>query len=124
MMTLEWGAEPQFINWPDCPKYRTVKLSDLIDKKDTILKNKMHLKVNLDIDVSFEEANLIKESLTSEYDIREISLVQDTDNLGGGADDSADMKFDSVDQIVMEQIVNIESEMFNKATLLDIYRNI
>ena len=124
MMVLEWAGEPKFINWPDCPKYRTVKLSDLIDKKDTILKNKMHLKVNLDIDVSFEEANLIKESLTNEYDIREISLVQDTTNLDGGADDSADMAFDSVDQIVMEQIVNIESEMFNKATLLDIYRNI
>ena len=124
MMTLEWGGEPEFINWPDAPKYRTVKLSDLIDKKDTIMKSKMHLKVHLDIDISYEEANFIKETFTNEYDIREISLIQDKTNLEGTVDDNPDQQFESVDQIVSEQLVNIESEQFDKAMLLEIYRNI
>jgi hypothetical protein len=84
----------------------------------------MHLKVNLDIDISFEEANFIKETFTNEYDIREISLIQDKINLEGTTDDNPDAKFESVDQIVSEQLINIESDSFDKKILLDIYNNL
>jgi DNA repair exonuclease SbcCD nuclease subunit len=124
MMTLEWDSEPQFIDWPDCPKYRTVKLSRLIDEKDTIMKSKMYLKVNLDIDITFEEANFIKETYMVEHDIREISLIQEKSNVDGTSDDLPDSKFESVDQIVTEQLVNIESKDFDKAVLLNIYNNL
>jgi DNA repair exonuclease SbcCD nuclease subunit len=124
MMIMDWGSEPQYINWDNCPKYRHVKLSDLIDKKDTIMQSKMHLKVNLDIDISFEEANFIKETFTNDYDIREISLIQDKINLEGTYEDNPDTKFESVDQIVSEQLINIESEQFDKKVLLDIYNNL
>ena len=124
MMLLEWGGAPQYINWPDAPKYRTVKLSDLIDQKDTIMKSKMYLKVNLDIDISFEEANLIKETFNNDYDVREISLIQDKTNLDGSYEDNPDTKFESVDQIVSEQLVNIESDQFDKKVLLEIYNNL
>jgi hypothetical protein len=124
MMTLEWGGEPQFINWSDCPKYRTVKLSNLIDNADTIMKSKMHIKVNLDIDISYEEANFIKETFIRDYDIREISLIQDKTNMDGTIDDNPDATFESVDQIVTEQLINIDSEQFDKTTLLEIYNNL
>jgi DNA repair exonuclease SbcCD nuclease subunit len=124
MMVLEWGGEPRYIDWADAPKYRTVKLSDLIDKKDSIMKSKMHLKVNLDIDISFEEANFIKETFNQEYDIREISLIQDKVNLDGTFEDNPDASFESVDQIVSEQLVKIESEQFDKKVLLEIYNSL
>jgi DNA repair exonuclease SbcCD nuclease subunit len=124
MMIMDWGGEPKYVNWDNCPKYRHVKLSDLIDKKDTIMQSKMHLKVNLDIDISFEEANFIKETFTNGYDIREISLIQDKINLEGTYEDNPDTKFESVDQIVSEQLINIESEQFDKKVLLDIYNNL
>jgi len=124
MMTLDWGGEPNFINWPDCPKYRSIKLSELIDKKDSIMKNKMHFKVNLDIDISYEEANFIKETFINEFDIREISLIQDKTNIDGTIDDNPDAKFESVDQIVAQELVNVESEQFDKNTLLEIYNNL
>lgn len=124
MMILEWGGEPAFINWPDAPKYRVVKLSDLIDQADTIMKSKMYIKVNLDIDISYEEANFIKETFINDYDIREISLIQDKTTLEGGADNVSNTKFESVDQIVTDNLINIESEQFNQATLLEIYNNL
>ena len=124
MMTLEWGGKPNFIDWPNCPKYRTVKLSDLIDQADTIMKSKMHLKVNLDIDISYEEANFIKETFIRDYDIREIGLIQDKINIDGTIDDNPEAQFESIDHIVLEQIVNIESEQFEKTTLLEIYNNL
>lgn len=124
MMVLNWGGEPEFINWPDCPKYRTVKLSTLIDQKDEIIKSKMYLKVNLDIDISYEEANFIKETFINDYNIREISLIQDKTNTDGSFDDSISTQFHTVDQIVTEQLVSIESDQFDQTTLLDIYNTL
>jgi len=124
MMLLEWGGVPTFINWEDAPKFRSIKLSRLIDEKDTLMKSKMYLKVNLDIDISFEEANYIKERFVNEHDVREISLIQDKENLDSVIDDQTDSKFESVDQIVTEQLINIESDSFDKKILLDIYNNL
>ena len=124
MMVLEWGKEPEYFNWDNGPKFRTLKLSELIDKKDEIMKSKMYLKVHLDIDISYEEANFIKEDFMSNYDIRELSLIQEKNTLEGTTDDTADAAFESVDQIVTEQLVNIESEQFDKKVLLDIYNGL
>jgi DNA repair exonuclease SbcCD nuclease subunit len=124
MMILEWGGKPEFKTWPDAPKYINVKLSELIDKKDEIMRSKMNIKVNLDIDISFEEASFIKETFINEYDIREISLIQDKTNLEGTIDDNPDAKFESVDQIVTEQLVNIENGQFDSNTLLQIYSDL
>jgi hypothetical protein len=84
----------------------------------------MYLRVNLDIDISFEEANFIKETFTNDYDIREISLIQDKVSLDTTVDDNPDTTFESVDQIVSESLVSVESEQFDKKVLLDIYHNL
>jgi DNA repair exonuclease SbcCD nuclease subunit len=124
MMILEWGGQPEYRAWPDAPKFRSLKLSELIDHKDTIMKSKMYIKVHLDIDISFEEANFIKETFMRDYDVREISLIQDKTNLDGTFEDNPDTKFESVDKIVAEQLVNIDSEQFDSKTLLEIYENL
>jgi DNA repair exonuclease SbcCD nuclease subunit len=124
MMILEWGGEPKYINWANCPKYRTLPLSRLIDEKDSLMKSKMHLRVNLDIDITFEEANFIKEEFTEKYDIREISLTQDKTNLEGTVDESPDGLFSSVDQIVIEGLVNLENGQFDNSVLLQLYNDL
>jgi len=124
MMMMEWGGQPEYKNWPDAPKFRTIKLSELIDCKDEIMLSKMYLRVNLDIDISFEEANYIKETFIKDYDIREISLVQDKSNLESSYEDNPDTKFESIDNIVTEQLVNIDSGQFDKKILLDIYNDL
>jgi len=124
MMILEWDGEPQYINWPSCPKYRALNLSTLLNDTENIMKSKMHLKVNLDINISFEEANFLKEEFSKTYDIREIGLVQDKTNLEGVVEENPEGKFESVDQIVTDGLVNIESEQFDKNTLLQIYNDL
>jgi DNA repair exonuclease SbcCD nuclease subunit len=124
MMTLEWNGEPQYINWPDAPKYRTIKLSKLIDEKDSIMKSKMYLKVNLDIDITYEEANFIKETYIQEHDIRDISLIQEKNNIETNSDDNPDNTFESVDQIVTEQLLSIESDTIDAKALLEIYNSL
>ena len=124
MMTLEWGEKPVFHNWEDAPKFRTLKLSTLIDKKDEIIKSKMYLKVNLDIDVSYEEANFLKETFSNDYNVREISMIQEKTSLDSSVDSLIETKFESVDQIVTEELVNISSDQIDYKILLDIYRNL
>ena len=113
-------AEPEYINWPDCPKYRTIKLSQLIDEKDTLLQSKMYLRVTLDIDISYEEASYIKETFIEQYGCREITLIPQ--KLMEEINTDLDIaQFESVDQIVSNEIQAIDTEQFDKKLLLDIY---
>jgi DNA repair exonuclease SbcCD nuclease subunit len=125
MMILdrENSLPPSYINWDNCPKYRTVTLSQLIDQQSNLLKSKMYLRVKLDIDVSFEEASFIKETFLSNYDCREITLIpqKQTEELDSQLDIS---QFESVDQIVAEEILEIDSESYDKKLLLDIYSSL
>ena len=54
---LEWGKEPEYHAWPDQPLYNVWDLSHVIDNADRILKPNMHVRVQLDIEISYEEAN-------------------------------------------------------------------
>jgi hypothetical protein len=84
---------------------------------------KQHLRVTLDIDISYEEASFIKEKFVSDYDIRELTLI--TERKDVEINTNIDIQaFESVDQIVSSQIVNIESDQFDKNTLLAIYNSL
>ena len=124
MMILEWGGTPQYIDWQDMPRYRTVKLSQLIDEMDKLCKPKMHLRVSLDIDISFEESTHIKEIVMQNYDIRECTLIPQQKAFDEATSTYEITKFESVDHIVMNQIINIESDTFDPKVLLEIYNSL
>jgi len=125
MMILdrENDAEPVYLNWPDCPKYRTVKLSRLIDEADSFIKPNMYLRVNLDLPISYEEASFIKETFINQYKCREISLISQK-QLEEISTELDIQQFESVDQIVAGEIAAIDSDNFNKKMLLDIYNEL
>lgn len=124
MMILEWGEDPEFHAWPGQPLFRVYKLSDILDNPDGLLLPKSSVRVHLDIDISYEEANFIRETLIPKYNIREMSLIpmkldQHSQDLAPG-----EVKFESVDQIIVDQITAIESDFFDPKVLLEIYRNL
>jgi len=124
MMTLEWGQEPVFHSWSGQPLYRVLKLSEVIDHAPDLLSPNMHVRVELNIDISYEEANFIKDTFIRDYRLREMALIPvkntavDTDMAPG------EVKFESVDQIVTDQLTNIESEFYDPNLLLKIYQNL
>jgi hypothetical protein len=123
MMILEWGGQPEFHSWPEQPTFRTLTLSRLIDEADTIIRPKQHLRVALDIDITYEEASFIKEKFIADYDIRELTLIAERKEIE--INTNIDIQaFESVDQIVSSQIINIDSDQFNKNTLLEIYNSL
>jgi hypothetical protein len=89
-----------------------------------MLKTNMHILVNLDIDISYEEATFIKETFINTYKLREITLIPAKTTELTEYEIQGNIDFKSVDQIVFSQLSNIDSEQFNKSLLLDIYRNL
>ena len=75
MMVLEWGGEPEYINWPDMPRYITIKISELFEDPEKYLKPKMYVRVTLDIKIIYEEANFVRETFIDKYSLRELQLI-------------------------------------------------
>jgi hypothetical protein len=123
MMTLEWGGKPEYHTWPGQPTYRTYKLSQIIDTPDTLLRDKMHCRVTIDLPITFEEANFIKEQFMPQYNLRELMLIPEKVEVESNAV-PIDINFESVDTIVMNQINAIESDSYDKSMLLKIYQDL
>tara|TARA_R110000823_G_scaffold40754_4_gene107680 strand:- start:1140 stop:2153 length:1014 start_codon:yes stop_codon:yes gene_type:complete len=122
-MILEWGEPPKFYNWEDCPKYRTFKYSDIKDKPEDLLLPNTYAQVTLDTDITYEEANYIKETYVKDYKLRELRLIPGNEEEHVESF-SGEIKFESVDNIVTSEILAIESEHFDPNILLEIYKSI
>ena len=123
MMILDWGQDPEFRSWSNQPVYRVHKLSDVLENPKGLLLPDSHVRVHLDIDISYEEANFLRETFIPDHKLREMALipmkVDQTETQGSNG-----LKFESVDQIIIDQINSIESTSFDKKILLEIYNNL
>ena len=95
-----------------------------LENPDGYLLSRSSIRVHLDIDISYEEANYIKETLVPKHQLREMALIpmkleQHQLDLAPG-----ELKFESVDKIIIDQISNIESQHYDPKVLLEIYRNL
>jgi len=125
MMVMEWGSKPEYHAWPDQPRYRVYQLSDVLKDTNTLLKPGMHVRVNLDVDISYEEATFIKETFIETYKLREITLIPQKVVEGDITfDTQGNIMFESVDTIVTNQLTNIDSKQYDAKLLMDIYRNL
>jgi len=123
MMVLEYGGKPKYINWPDMPRYRHIKISELLKDADNLLKPKMYVRVTLDIKISYEEANFIRETFIEKYQLRELQLIPE--QVDQAQQPTVEVqKFDSVDQIVIKQLDGVDSETYDKNILMAIYNNL
>jgi DNA repair exonuclease SbcCD nuclease subunit len=123
MMILEWGGKPEYRTWPGQPTYRLFRLSQIIDKPEELLREKMHCRVTIDLPISFEEANYIRETFIPQYKLRELMLIPEKVEVESNAV-PIDINFESVDTIVINQINAIDSDTYDKKTLLDIYNDL
>ena len=122
-MFLEWDKEPQYKIWADGPKYRVMNLSDLLRDPETLLDSECHARVKIDVDITYEEANFIKEQMQQQYNLREISLLPHK-QIEEEIEFQGEIKFQSVDEIVLDQLAKIESDSFDNHILMEIYNRL
>jgi DNA repair exonuclease SbcCD nuclease subunit len=123
VMILNWDGNHDYYAWDKAPKYRVIKLSQLLDNPDYHLTPESYLRVNIDIPISYEEANFIRETFDAQYKPRELALIPQKQD-EAGFDTTTEVKFESVDQIVHTQLANVESEFYDSKLLLQIYENL
>lgn len=120
---LEWDKEPEFIDYDEGPRFITINLAALLENPEIYLKSKTYLQVTLDVDITYEEASFLRETFLTQYSVREFKLVKNQDD-ELSKDYSGDITFKTVDQIVIEQLTNIESDTFDTKKLIEIYNGL
>ena len=121
---LDWGKPHTYMEWPEAPKYRTIKISQLLEGPEQYLSNKTYARITLDIDISYEEANFIKETFVDQFSLRELSLIPNKNVNALDQEAVGEINFESVDTIVTSQLTQVESDMYDNNLLMDIYRNL
>lgn len=124
MMILEWDQEPVYKAWPNAPKFRTLTLSQLIEDPGKFLDSNTFARVTVDVDISYEEANFLKENFNETYSLREINFIPSKKDEHATEWDGGDIHFESVDTIVLNQLTAIDSEVIDKQMLVDIYNSL
>lgn len=123
-MFLEYGGQPEFRNWPNAPKFRTLTLTDAIDKHESLFDEHTFARVTIDVDISFEEATYIKEKWVNDYGMRELSLIPTKKEEHSTEWKGGELQFESVDAIVLNQIQAIDSAQIDKQILAHIYQGL
>lgn len=122
-MYLEWDKEPEFLDYEHGPRFISINLTALLENPDIYLKPKTYLQVTLDADITYEEAAFLRETFLSQYNVREFKLVRNQDD-ELAKDYEGDITFKTVDQIVIEQLTNIDSDAFDTNKLIEIYNGL
>jgi hypothetical protein len=124
MMLLEWGKEPEFRAWPCQPLFRTMRLSELLDKPQALLRPGMTARVAMDIDISYEEAQLIKDTFITDYGLRKLELAPQTKSSVDNQEFSGEVIYQTVDQIVVDGLLSIDSVGLKAEKLVEIYKSL
>ena len=97
-------------------------LRQLLESPEKYLDSNTHARIKLDVSISYEEANFLRETFAEKFNVRELHLlpVKEDEEVFEGED----IKFESVDQIVITQLETIESNLVETDRLIEIYRNI
>lgn len=117
----------EYINWPQCPTYIKVKLSDLLKKPKKILKENSRVRVIVDQAITLSENNEIKKAFSEKYNLREISLEESVDTSVELTDiekEVEDLKLEGVNEIIIELLKRIKSEKIESDKLIEIYRQL
>ena len=94
-----------------------------MEAPEDYLEPETHVRIKIDIDVTYEEANFIKENFQNTYNLREISLLPHKE-VEDEMEFQGEIKFQSVDEIVLDQLTNIESDTFDNSVLIEIYNRL
>ncbi|TFH08863.1 MAG: hypothetical protein E4H14_05625 [Candidatus Thorarchaeota archaeon] len=117
-----------FHNWDDCPKYIKTRLTDLLDRTETMFPG-ARVKCLVDVPISFEESTYLRQTFVEDYDLREFTLEESKDIATALSDtrasiDPENMKLDSVDELVTQMLNDIQSDHIDNHLLVEIYQRI
>jgi len=128
-MILEWGKDPEFVNWEEAPNFHRIKLSKLLGEiengaYENTYNDRSVVECQDDMGIEIEEATEIS-NILSEH-VRDIRLRPKRDALG--VDEGTDIPEDglSVDQLVIQHLREIDTEgsKYDSELLVQLYQSV
>lgn len=128
MAVYDFGTdELEFTDWDDCPKYIRVDLSELLDSPKKVLKKDARVKSLVDVELTYDESNQLKETLTKKYKLRELTLEEPhnfNEALKETEFDLEGYEMESTSNIVKEMLRQIKSDKISPDKLVKIYEGL
>jgi DNA repair exonuclease SbcCD nuclease subunit len=119
---LQWGGKPQYVNY-DGPKYFDIPLSSLLSAPEHFATPNAYLKVQVDIDLSYEEALCIRDTFSTEYKVREFKLIPKKAEYSG--DESSPLPEKStVDGMIASSLETLDTNDYDINLLMRIYEKL
>ena len=118
-----------FIDWEDCPKYRKIKLSDILSDPSIRFPEKCRVRCVVDADIGYSEAQSLREEMIKQLSLREFSLeenVTEKKDALAGDDDQEDIDLSSIDDAVIKMLSTGVTNMttISAAKLVEIYQQL
>lgn len=129
MMVYDHTTEKMtFDNWEECPKYIKTKLTDILDNTAPLQPN-ARVKCAVDVPISFEESTYLRQNWIEQYKLREFTMEESKEIAAAltGTQASIDpnnIKLDSVDDLVLQMLTDIDSEHIDNNILIEQYQRI
>jgi DNA repair exonuclease SbcCD nuclease subunit len=102
------SANVEFINWEDCPKYRKVKLSDVLSGEiDLTTVQKCRVRCVVDVDIAYSDAQALKDEMVKTLGLREFSLEEnlaERKDMIAGQDGEIEFDFASLNEAVISML--------------------
>lgn len=122
IMLLDWTNPPKFIAWPDAPKYRTIKLSELLENPGKFLDESVTARVSADLDITFEESLYVKQTLAAQFGSRKVDVLPFRNEVEAG-EETTIVGGKTIEQIVIQGIRTLDLAKFDKEMLIDIFKS-
>lgn len=130
MMIYDHDADHvDFIDWKDCPTYLKTTLSKaLVDDWQLVPNERMRVVCTNDIEISYSEAQLIKETLKEQYKFREFKLEENYSEKKDALENSEteeDTESQSIDEMVIKSLSDLsEIKTIDNNKLISLYKQL
>lgn len=122
-----------FHDWSDCPTYFKAKLTDLVDGKVALTQG-ARVKCIVDVPISFQESNVLRQTMIEEYNLREFSMeesreknesIEDTETDMDLSEDSVeDGDLGTIDELVIQMLADIKNDVIDNQILIEQYKRL
>lgn len=128
-MILEWGKDPEFLDWPDAPNYHRIKLSKLVqiiedDGLDQHFNKKSVIECPDDMGLEVEEALSVKSVLSPL--LRDLRLRPAKDDVSADQETEIGDDAQSVDAMIIQHLRNLDTEGsdYDPKMMVNIYESV
>lgn len=118
--------EVDFMDWDDCPKYRKVRLSDVLSDGSLVFPEKCRVRCTIDVDIAYSEAQSLREEMIKQLGLREFSLeenLQEKKDAIAGEELLGDFDLSSLNDAVVKMLQTgvTGTTTIDPAKLVEIY---